>query len=243
VVVVIKICTRCGLERDAEEDFRWGNRKQAIRAMRCKYCQSELSKLHYQNNKQSYKDRTRLRKTQLLSENKPRLQVYLSTHPCIDCGQIDIRVLEFDHVREQKSGEISDLLRQGHSWSTIETEIAKCEIRCANCHRIRTFENHDRNWRNIPYDLQQGKCYQQMYAYLSTHPCIDCKETDIRLLEFDHVRGHKTENISRLLAHGCNWTTIEAEIIKCEVRCANCHRIQTYERDGDWWLATNLRSE
>ncbi|MEO8970586.1 MAG: hypothetical protein ABI406_03180, partial [Ktedonobacteraceae bacterium] len=130
-----KICTYCGIERDAESDFRWEYKSRGIRMKRCKYCQSELSKLHYQNNKQAYKVRSSVRKAQILDENKPLLYAYLISHPCIDCGQINIRLLEFDHIYEPKSGEISDLLRQGFNWTTIEAEIAKCEIRCANCHR------------------------------------------------------------------------------------------------------------
>lgn len=228
-----KICTHCGLERDAEKDFRWEYKDRGILMTRCKYCQSELSRLHYQNNKQAYKDRSRARKAQILIENKPRLHTYLSTHSCIDCSQTDIRLLEFDHVRGQKTGEISDLLRQGFNWSTIEVEIAKCEVRCANCHRIKTFE-YSVNWRNAQHAQKQTKSYQQMRVYLSTHPCVDCGVTDIRLLEFDHVRGHKTAHISRLLTQGRNWFTIESEIAKCEVRCANCHRIKTNERGGFW---------
>ncbi len=229
-----KICTCCGLERDTEEDFHWKYKKRGIRTTRCKYCQSELSKSHYQNNKQIYKDRTRRNKAQILRENKSRLHLYLFTHPCVDCNQKDIRVLEFDHVSGQKSGEISDLLRQGYSWLTIEAEIAKCEIRCANCHRIKTFTCY-KSWRNTQSDLQRDKNYQQMHLYLSTHPCIDCNEADIRLLEFDHVREHKRDNISRLLTQGYSWTSLETEIAKCEIRCANCHRIKTSERDSDWW--------
>ena len=235
-----KFCSYCGLERDAEKDFRWEYKDRGIRMRRCKYCQSALSKLHYQNNKQAYKDRSRARKTQTLIENKPRLYAYLATHPCVDCGQTDIRLLEFDHVYGQKSGEISDLLRQGFNWSTIEAEIVKCETRCANCHRLKTLKESV-SWRNLQCDQQQTRSYQMMYTYLSTHPCIDCGEIDIRLLEFDHVRGHKMANISRLLTQGRNWSIIEAEIDKCEVRCANCHRLKTFERGGDWWRAREVK--
>ncbi len=37
-----------------------------------------------------------------------------------------------------------------------------------------------------------------------------------------------------MLSQGCGWPRIEAEIAKCEVRCANCHRLKTLER-GKWW--------
>jgi hypothetical protein len=40
-----------------------------------------------------------------------------------------------------------------------------------------------------------------------------------------------------MLSQGCGWPTISAEIAKCEVRCANCHRKKTLERAGNWWKA------
>lgn len=232
-----KICTCCGEERDAEQDFKWEYKDRGIHQSRCKYCQAEFGRLHYQKYKQVYKERSRIRKNQILIENKPRLRIYLSNHPCVDCGETDIRLLEFDHVYGQKAGEITDLLREGFSWFTIETEISKCEVRCANCHRIKTFERSG-NWRTSQNTQQQAKSYQQMRIYLTLHPCIDCGETDIRLLEFDHVRSHKLTTISRLLTQRRSWPTIEAEIAKCEIRCANCHRKRTAERDGDWWRAS-----
>jgi hypothetical protein len=68
--------------------------------------------------------------------------------------------------------------------------------------------------------------------YLSTHPCVDCGITDSRVLEFDHVKGHKDNSISKMTKQGCAISTIETEIAKCEVRCANCHRIKTIIESG-----------
>ena len=70
-----------------------------------------------------------------------------------------------------------------------------------------------------------------MKDYLSKHPCVDCGENDIRVLEFDHL-GDKTKSISDIL-HG-NMEKLQNEIKKCEVVCANCHKIRTYERIGSY---------
>src|SRR5713101_3507910 len=83
--------------------------------------------------------RTTKKRNQRISEdNRTKLFAYLSQHPCVDCGETDAHVLEFDHVKGKKSNNISKMVMDGYSWSTIETEIAKCEVRCANCHRIST---------------------------------------------------------------------------------------------------------
>jgi len=135
-----KICPGCGQERDTERDFAWKNKAKGTRQRWCKYCQAEANRTHYQNNKQVYLDRATTRNARVNTENKQRLYAYLSSHPCVDCGQTDIRVLEFDHIRGDKTLDIAKLLDRAISWSTIETEIAKCEVRCANCHRLKTME-------------------------------------------------------------------------------------------------------
>lgn len=66
--------------------------------------------------------------------------------------------------------------------------------------------------------------------YLRLHPCVDCGETDIRVLEFDHMDPrNKVSNVGRMVCDGCSLKRIGIEVEKCEVRCANCHRRRTLE--------------
>lgn len=60
--------------------------------------------------------------------------------------------------------------------------------------------------------------------------CVDCGTKDHRILDFDHVVGSKVISICKARCNGQTEDSILNEIEKCEVRCANCHRIKTYER-------------
>ena len=65
--------------------------------------------------------------------------------PCDDCGEIyPGYVMDFDHVRGEKLGNISSDA-QANYWSEqrLFDEIAKCDVVCANCHRIRTHKKRD----------------------------------------------------------------------------------------------------
>ena len=97
--------------------------------------------------------------TQRRALNKKRLvlrdfvALFLSENPCVDCGEADPEVLEFDHVRGVKRYAISTMVTTGFSLKQIEDEMAKCEIRCANCHRRKT--GRERGWWNR--SLSQSK--------------------------------------------------------------------------------------
>jgi hypothetical protein len=67
-----------------------------------------------------------------------------------------------------------------------------------------------------------------LIEYFATHPCTDCGERDPIVLEFDHL-SDKLFNIGAVLTYR-NWASILAEIEKCEVVCANCHRRRTKKR-------------
>ena len=68
---------------------------------------------------------------------------------CVDCGTSDIRVLEFDHVRGTKVDGIGSMIRRGRSIATVQTEIAKCEVRCKNCHALATLTRLGGTWHDL----------------------------------------------------------------------------------------------
>jgi hypothetical protein len=76
------------------------------------------------------------RKNLLIAERIEYLVAFLREHPCMDCGESDPVVLEFDHLRDKEFG-IAQGLRD-REWQSVLDEIAKCDVVCANCHRRRT---------------------------------------------------------------------------------------------------------
>ena len=76
------------------------------------------------------------------------------------------------------------------------------------------------------------KVRRWLLAYLKTHPCVDCGETNPVVLEFDHVNGEKHFNIGEATSRSISLRRVISEVGKCEVRCANCHRIKSYNEAG-----------
>jgi hypothetical protein len=77
-----------------------------------------------------------------IAKQKAYLAQYLrdlkTKTPCVDCGiNYPYYVMDFDHVRGQKHANVMELVST-LSKKKIDEEIAKCEIVCSNCHRIRT---------------------------------------------------------------------------------------------------------
>lgn len=69
---------------------------------------------------------------------RSRVNAYLAEHPCVDCGDDELLMLDFDHVRGEKRETISVMVTACFSWEAIASEIAKCEVRCVRCHRRKT---------------------------------------------------------------------------------------------------------
>lgn len=82
---------------------------------------------------------TLVRTSQVRADLALRIIKYLYKHPCVDCGEIDVRCLEFDHRdRTTKLAAVSQMIARQFSWEKIMAEIDKCDVRCSNCHRKRT---------------------------------------------------------------------------------------------------------
>ncbi len=134
-----KKCTGCGVERPIDE-FPVKNVKTGRRGTRCRACRSAYGKLHYHKNRDSYCARIRAPRHEQREPYWAWVMNYLKTHPCVDCGEIDRVVLQFDHRDGTDKVDAVGTMLNRASWSTLLNEIAKCDVRCANCHRLRTAE-------------------------------------------------------------------------------------------------------
>lgn len=93
--------------------------------------QRQFGRNHYQNNKQYYLDRNNA-----VREEKRQYLRKLRESPCTDCGNTyPWYVMEFDHVTK-KEFNIGVAINKG--WAKLREELAKCEVVCANCHKVRT---------------------------------------------------------------------------------------------------------
>lgn len=129
-----KRCTTCHVVRPST-DFNVRRNAPDGRQPRCRECAAAW----YVTNRAAHKAKVLARNNRVRAENQALLIAYLLEHPCVDCGEQDVRVLEFDHLDPaQKRGTVTRLLGSGFGWDRIEEEIRRCSVRCANCHRRRT---------------------------------------------------------------------------------------------------------
>ena len=77
--------------------------------------------------------------------------------------------------------------------------------------------------------------YNKLVDYLKDKECLDCGEKNPMVLDFDHLpKYEKRFSIARAISASTrSWDSIFLEIKKCEIVCANCHRIRTSTRSND----------
>lgn len=135
----MKICSKCKEAKPLDAFGKYARARDGL-FPQCKECKRGYDHKYYRTKEG--------RKEAIAASNESRRQervalvfAYLRKHPCVDCGNDDVRVLEFDHVRGVKLGNISSMVHNLISpIEQIIAEIAKCDVRCANCHRIVTCE-------------------------------------------------------------------------------------------------------
>ncbi len=140
----MKICGHCKEEKSLI-DFALRNKKAGARHSYCKSCQTIYNKKHYRNNRLCHLEKAVRNRVNSIDRAFDFVSSHLSLNPCIDCGEIDPIVLEFDHIVGNKDHNISNMIQRGYGISSIRREIKKCVVRCANCHRRRTAKQF--GWR------------------------------------------------------------------------------------------------
>ena len=305
----------CG-ETKPETDFAFADMAKGTRQRHCRKCQAVYRRAHYLANRDEYVRREVARIKKYRLENRPLMLAYLLEHPCVDCGESNPVMLDFDHRDPaQKTGYVG-VIAAHKPWRLVLREIEKCDVRCANCHQRRTAEQF--NWRKnrrspaalppvvrpdrhgdttgptqcaedpsttkictgcaLPKPIDEfpikhkargtrgtrcrlcrslyGKRHYQLNRdaylarakaqranggrsnsywsylmdYLRTHPCVDCGETDPIVLQFDHRDGTAKVGPVGVMVNRASWAALFAEIDKCDVRCANCHRLRTAQQ-------------
>ena len=98
----------------------------------------------------------------------------------------------------------------------------------ARCHECRKGSNRG-YYKNARIHIKEW-----IYNYLSNNSCIDCHEGDPLRLEFDHREDKHFDLGKAFVGKAKDLETVQREISKCDVRCANCHQAKTHKEQKTW---------
>lgn len=101
--------------------------------------------------------------------------------------------------------------------------------------RGRKYYNNNRDRQLLLAIKRRHKYYKlkrKLIDELKDVPCKDCrKKYPSYVMDFDHIDGNlKLGNVASMITRNLSLENIKNEIEKCDILCANCHRIRTYNR-------------
>ena len=189
---------------------------------------------YYWRNRRREIDRVRIRQSATVAFLRE-----LRTSPCADCrGTFAPHQMDFDHIEPSgkafrlTSGAATLKLRKA-----LEDEVRKCDIVCVNCHRVRTWRRHAERptLSGTSPRIDEKRAYWRAQAQLLDRlrdvPCADC---GLRFaacaMDFDHRDpADKRSMVTRMIGRAGTERML-AEVAKCDIVCANCHRLRTFDR-------------
>lgn len=151
----MKLCRRCNVEKELKEFNKNSAKADGVQNW-CRFCDNQKARENYKNGGQARKSKIYANKKKRVTEIHRRIIRYFKENPCVDCGFKNPVALQFDHVRGEKREEVSSMIMGAYSWDTIAEEIEKCDVRCANCHMIKT--GRDFNWWSYNFEEIHGEC-------------------------------------------------------------------------------------
>ena len=138
-----KVCSSCKALKPLD-GFAINRKKRDGRDTFCKICKKAYNADYYGRTKERFSSVRAESRQRVLDERRDQLAAYLWEHPCVDCGETDIIVLQFDHQRD-KAFSVAEMVMHRYRWERILAEIEKCEVVCANDHARRTARTY--GWR------------------------------------------------------------------------------------------------
>lgn len=270
----MRTCRKCLAEKADADFYNWlpntckacdNKRQQALRAgyklngpakprdkvnKVCAACKQLLPRTEFpQNKKTGYQlgycnpcEKQRIAVKRI--RNLTIINDHLRANPCVTCGRSDIRVLDFNHRKELGAKKWNICHGTGMSEEALRSEIAKCEVLCANCHRLFTMKSQSHGpWRkpvNELAELGTEKWHRitrtrvkadRIKSLLDGKSCEACGESNTWVLEWAHRAGtEKLDDVSQMTT--CKWSRVLLEVAKCRPLCVCCHRIETYTENG-----------
>ncbi len=203
--------------------------------MQVRPSQRQYNVEYYRRNRDRELHRVRVRQAGMVELLRDLRRV-----PCTDCERnFKPFQMDFDHRDpSSKSFRITCGRAMLMSTARVLAEVAKCDIVCANCHRIRTREAElARPRRARPSSRRQEAKLREwreqtaLLERLRDVPCADCGNRFPKCaMDFDHRDPATKEYTVTRMVLRTTTEAILAEAAKCDIVCANCHRLRTAER-------------
>jgi hypothetical protein len=204
--------------------------------MRARASQRPYNVEYYRRNRDLELQRVRVRQSGMVELLRDLRRV-----PCADCGgRFKPWQMDFDHRDPAtKSFTITTGRAMLMSTERIKAEVAKCDVVCANCHRVRSRMQHQRRLvervqgtsKRLPAQRARWRRQAAMLDELRNVPCADCgRRFEPYQMDFDHLDPATKRSMVPALIGRAGEATILAEAAKCDIVCANCHRERTHRR-------------
>jgi 5-methylcytosine-specific restriction endonuclease McrA len=106
---------------------------------------------------------------------------------------------------------------------------------CIECRKAHPSQTPEKVMQRVLKQRKRNRAY--VLEYLKTHHCDECGEDRPECLDFHHTnRITKLDRVSKLVHNTRSLKVIQAEMDKCVILCANCHRVETARQQG--WYAS-----
>jgi hypothetical protein len=164
----------------------------------------------------------------------------LRARPCTDCeSTFAPHQMDFDHRDgSSKSFRLTSGGAMIRPLDALLAEAAKCDVVCANCHRLRTKRRHEARQgsrsgssRDLVRKREVWRAQARLLDHLRDRPCTDCGgRFPPCAMDFDHRDpASKLSAVTRMIGRAGTARILD-EAAKCDIVCANCHRLRTFDR-------------
>jgi hypothetical protein len=164
----------------------------------------------------------------------------LRARPCADChGVFAPHQMDFDHRDgTTKLFRLTSGAAMLRPTAVLISEAEKCDVVCANCHRLRTQARHAASRetaggpaRSLARRRDLWRAQLRLLDDLRNRPCADCGGHFAPCaMDFDHRDSRsKLAAVTRMIGRAGTARILD-EAAKCDIVCANCHRLRTFQR-------------